>query len=243
MDKYERDYSGSFFETTYQMKFRRRKVLEIINSTKHDNILEIGCGLDSIGKYIDNYEKIYIVEPIQRFCKKAEMDLQNDNIKIINGLFEEKAHLLMNQKYDMIIVSSLLHELEDPRGFLLLLKNICQKDTLVHVNVPNKLSIHRILAFESGIIGSTNDLSGRNVLLQQNKVYDIDTISKLISEVGGVIRDKGTYFIKPFSHSQMEKCIEMSIINENILEGFYNIASYFPENGSEIYVNFHFNVD
>ena len=48
MDKYERDYSCSFFETTYQTKFRRRKVLEITNSTKHDNILEIGCGLVNI---------------------------------------------------------------------------------------------------------------------------------------------------------------------------------------------------
>lgn len=56
-----------FLKQHIKTKFRRRKVLEITNSTKHDNILEIGCGLDSIGKYIDNYEKIYIVEPIQRF--------------------------------------------------------------------------------------------------------------------------------------------------------------------------------
>ncbi len=49
--------------------------------------------------------------------------------------------------------------------------------------------------------------------------------------------DEGSYFVKPFTHNQMHKMIKKDIIDENVLDGLYKIAKYFPDNGSEIFVN------
>ena len=51
---------------------------------------------------------------------------------------------------------------------------------------------------------------------------------------------KGSYFVKPFSHAQMLKCVEQGIIDENILEALYKLTAYLPEYGSEIYVNYRY---
>ena len=50
--------------------------------------------------------------------------------------------------------------------------------------------------------------------------------------------EMGSYFVKPFTHRQMEQCMENNIINNEIIEGFDRMIKYMPELGSEIYVNF-----
>lgn len=63
----------------------------------------------------------------------------------------------------------------------------------------------------------------------------------MIGKTGRVeICEKGSYFVKPFSHAQMLKCVEQGIIDENILEALYKLTAYLPEYGSEIYVNYRY---
>lgn len=136
----------------------------------------------------------------------------------------------------MIICSSLLHEVENPLEFLNKIFMICDSNTIIHINVPNASSMHRILAVESGLISNVTEKSERNIVLQQNNVFDIESLSDLICRAGGAIIDKGGYFVKPFSHKQMLDLLEKDIIDENVLDGFYNISKYMPDLCSEIYV-------
>lgn len=240
--EYQKEYIKSDFEQSYQVRYRRKKVVELVEKEKHQSILEIGCGMDTIASYISGFNNFTIVEPGKAFIEKAQSDMQeNERVNFVNGYFEEELDEVKRHTYDFVIVSSLLHEVENPLELLLAVKTICTPQTIVHVNVPNALSLHRILAYEAGMIGSLEDKSGRNVALQQNKIFDMNSLETLLRSTGEIeICEKGSYFVKPFSHKQLEDCLGYGIIDENILDAFYKLTKYMPEYGSEIYMNFRY---
>lgn len=235
---YTDNYNVPGFED-YQVKYRRQKVLEILNKYKPGKILEIGCAMEPLFKFIDNsdYDRYVIIEPSEVFCKRAvELAENNSKITIINDYFGTGS-LELDNKWDLIVCSSLLHEIEEPENFLKEIKKLCDKETVVHINVPNANSFHRLLAQCMGIISDVHEKSERNKIYQQNSVFDLDVLCGLLSEIGFNIIDKGSYFIKPFTHTQMYNLMSEKIIDEKVLDGLYNLSQYIQDYGSEIFVN------
>lgn len=239
---YEEEYIKSDFEQKYQVAYHRKKVLELIEKEKHQSILEIGCGMNTVASCLSDFDNFTIVEPGETFIKKAQSDLQgNEHIKFIHGYFEKELDEVKKHTYDFVILSGLLHEVENPIELLQAVKAVCVPETIVHINVPNALSIHRILAYEAGIIDSVEDKSKRNIALQQNSVFNMDSLEAMIRSTGEVeICERGSFFVKPFSHKQMEECMAYGIIDEKILDAFYRLTKYMPQYGSEIYINFRY---
>ena len=243
ISKYTQDYLKPNFEE-YQLKYRRKKILEILNQYPYSEILEIGCGTDPLFQYINSnsYKKYVIVEPSIEFfnhaCKEAAF---NNKIEIINEYFTATEQL-KKRNFDFILCSSLLHEVEEPEIILRDINKICNINTVIHINVPNALSFHRVLAKAMGLIEDVYDMSERNHLFQQNRVYDLKLLEEIVINTGFSIIEKGSYFIKPFTHKQMYQMMESQIIDEKVLEGLYNLEKYFKDLwsdgvGSEIYVN------
>ena len=140
-----------------------------------------------------------------------------------------------------------MHEVENPDFFMSKLFQLANTGTIIHINVPNAKSFHRILGVESGIYDNIYEKSKINELLQQNSIFDLESLTTLIMnsaksmEISVNVLNSGSYFIKPFTHFQMEMCLKNKIFDENILEGFNKMIKYFPENGSELFVNFKVN--
>lgn len=236
--KYTKDYSQSNFED-YQVMYRRKKVLEIIEKCHPQSILEIGCGLEPLFKYLDysTYNKYIVIEPSEQFYQNAcQLSAGNKKIECINDYFSA-SEKLKNIKFDFIICASLLHEVEHPIELLKNIVSICAQDTLVHINVPNANSLHRLIAKEMGLIKDIHDMSERNKLYQQHTVYDIESLRKDVKMAGFNVLEEGSYFIKPFTHSQMYKMIECNIIDQTTLDGLYELEKHLPYYGSEIFVN------
>ena len=237
IDKYIEEYKKSDFEEI-QVSYRRKKVIEQLNLYPHKNILEVGCGFEPIFKYFDDFETMTVVEPGIEFIENAKKLSQNKpQIKFIQGFFENKIDELVLQNYDFIIVSGLLHELESPNILLDALKIVCTPNTVVHINVPNAYSVHRILAKEMGLIEDVTQKSATQIKLQQHSTFSIESLVKLVENHQFKIIDKGSYFIKPFTHQQMYNMLETKIVDFNVLDGLYKLTKYMPEYGSEIFVD------
>lgn len=238
--KYENDYKILPFEDR-QLVFRRKQVINFLNEYKPKRILEIGCGLEPIFKYYNDFQEMYIVEPGIDFIKNAEAEAlllpYKSSIKIVHSFFESSLKDIKNIKFDFIIVSSLLHEVKEVDDFLSKLREIASANTIIHINVPNALSFHRLLALESELIKDLYELSDTQKIMQQHHTFDLESLSKLVIEAGFKIVDSGSYFLKPFTHFQMEKLIEEAIISDKILIGFDKMIKYLPDFGSEIFVN------
>lgn len=238
IETYTAEYLKPNFED-YQLKYRRKKILEILNRFPHLRIMEIGCGMEPLFQYIDSeqYEKYLLVEPGEVFFQNAlSLAAGKQKIECVNEYFNA-AKKTKEFHADFIICSSLLHELEEPEKFLCQINEICSPATMVHINVPNANSVHRMLAMHMGIIKSLQNRSERNMIYQQSMVYDLQTLEGLVEKCGFKILEKGSFFIKPFTHEQMYRMMEEQIIDERVLDGLYALEADFKGFGSEIYVN------
>jgi len=49
--------------------------------------------------------------------------------------------------------------------------------------------------------------------------------------------DSGSYFIKPFTHAQMQQLIEAGILTTALIDGLIRMEQHLPGLGAEIFVN------
>ena len=236
---YEKNYSNAVcgFEK-YKVFYRKRKIVEIIEQYSPQSILEIGCGMEPLFGYVNGEKKFTIVEPAEKFYKNAKnLGTENRNVTCIKGFFEEEVDNLGDSSFDMVVCSGLLHEVKQPKNLLKAIKKVSNRKTVIHINVPNMFSIHRLLGVEMGMISDVFEASDCNRQFQQNTNFDIVKLKTMMETNGLKVIEEGSFFIKPFSHKQMEDMIEKQIIDETVLDGLYKLTEYMPQFGSEIYVN------
>lgn len=112
---------------------------------------------------------------------------------------------------------------------------LCNKDTVILVDVPNIRSFHLLWAYVSGLLDNIGELTSTALKLQQNSTFDLDSLSRIIKQAGFSIVDTGSYFIKPFNHKKMLDLMQGGFIDEKLMDGLDLLVKFFPDNGSEIY--------
>ena len=237
INAYESKYLSESFEEI-KVKYRRKKVLSIIKRYTPDHILEIGVGREPLFQWYD--AKFTIVEPSDFFFTNARNLSKGgyERITCIKGFFEsDEVQSALADTYDFIVCSSLLHEVEEPKKLLSAIKKKCDKNTIVHINVPNAKSMHRLLGMTMKILKDCHDSSDANIAFQQNTVFDISMLKRMVDDEGFSVLEEGSYFIKPFSHAQMHELLNTEIIDNKVLDGLDELSELMPEYGSEIYVN------
>ena len=235
MAQYAKDYANAPFEDK-RVEMRRNYVLQTIVKYPHERILEVGCGMNPWFLHFHKFKEWVLIEAADVFFKNAK-SLAGENVRCIQGFAEECISQLANTHFDWIIISSLLHEIENPAKLLNAIKTVCARNTMVHVNVPNANSFHRLIGKEMGIIRDEFSFSDSNHTMQQHAVFSMETLRTLLVNTGFEIVNAATDFVKPFSHAQMQRCVEAGIINQDYLNALSNMVKYIPEMGSEIYVN------
>lgn len=234
---YQDSYGRLPFEAT-QAHYRKRRILEALATHRPRRILEIGCGMDSIFNHYTDFEHFTVVEPADRFVIRArEQAGSRDAIRIVHGLLEDQVALLGKVDYDFILLSSLLHEVADSAGLLRATASLCNAGTVVHVNVPNAFSFHRLLAFEMGLIKDPHDRSATQLEMQQSHTFDVASLGALAAECGFEVIERGTFFVKPFTHAQMADLQASQLLSAPMLDALYALSRHFPDNGSEIFMN------
>lgn len=219
----------------YQVKYRRKNILEQIRDGCYKNILEVGCGMEPLFQHVDMEDvgSYFVVEPAVAFYENA-LEINTDKrIVVLNDYIE---HVDIDVKFDFVVISSLLHELEFPFLVLQAIKKFISSESVVYINVPNANSFHRLLAYEAKLIENIYSRSANQEKFQQFHVFDMASLCSLVQEQGYDVLNRGSYFIKPFSHSQMKSIIEAGIVNEEVLDGFNGMIKYCPEIGSELFL-------
>jgi len=201
--------------------------------------MEIGCGLEPMFLHITGFTAYTLVEPSPQFMKNAKrLAPTRSNICFIQDYLENAYDELSAMPvHDFIIISSVLHEVPDPKKFLKVLFKLSGASTVIHINVPNVLSFHRLLGMEAGITKSVYEKSEDEIRFYRYTQFTKSSLVRMIEDAGFEIISSGTYFIKPFSNAQMEHLLKTGIIDEKIIRGLENMATYLPEMGCEIYVD------
>lgn len=239
-----KDYTDKYVDEPFEptiVEIRKRAVIEQCNKYGHDNILEIGCGMDPFFKNFKDFKKMIIVEPGEAFAENARKlaESETEYIEVVSGFLEERIDTIKayDIEFDYIILSSLLHELDEPQKMLNAIRKLCSKKTIVHINVPNANSMHRLIAIEAGLITDIHEQSEQMKRMQRRRTYDMNLLQDEIKGAGFTVVDSGSYFIKPFTHAQMQRCLDEGIIDSNVILGLERLAKYMPKFGAGIYVN------
>ena len=237
LETYQENYASLPFEAS-QARYRKRKIVESMAKYRARSILEIGCGFDPIFNHYAVFDQCTIVEPGDDFCQRAREQAQSRQaITIVHGRLEDNVDTLLTVPYDFIVLSSLLHEIRDSETLLDATARLCGPTTIVHINVPNARSFHRLLALEMGIVGDLFEKSATQQRMQQSHTFDVDSLATLVSQSGFQVVEQGSFFLKPFTHAQMASLQAAGLVTDLMLDGLYNLSKYFPDNGSEIFMN------
>ena len=232
---YECNYLDLPFENILR-DYRKRNLLEVFKNFPHKNFLEIGCGPSPMFMDFSDFDKMIVLEPGKMFFNMAiEQANANPKILIINDLIENIKDKLKQESFEFIYIGGVLHEIDNPDIVLQAVREICSHDTVIYSFVPNARSFHRLLAYEMGLTGNIYQKSEHDKLFQRHNVYDIGLFNELLTKNGFRVIESGSYFIKPFTHDQMNRMLNLGIIDKSCLDGLSKMIQFLPDLGAELW--------
>lgn len=235
---YEDTYNDLPFEAD-QAYLRRMGVLELLESHQPKHLLEVGCGMNPVFTDYNNFETYTVVEPGDVFAGEAQKmaDEQGKqsaaNIKVVNAFLENAS--LEEESFDMILLVSLLHEVDDPMAFLQKASELGTQGTKYLINVPNEKSFHRQLAVKLGLIKAESEISNQQKKLQQSRIFNQQNLAEALAKAGLRVVESNTVIFKPFTHGQMQKMLDAEIVTREQMHAFCNMMHLVNSDaGSEI---------
>jgi 2-polyprenyl-3-methyl-5-hydroxy-6-metoxy-1,4-benzoquinol methylase len=203
-------------------------------------ILEVGCGLElfvdaAIRSGVD-FERWVVIEPASMLAQKARTRAATEpRLLVIDGYCEDPAVGKAARElgpFDVVLISQVLHEVEDPVDLLHSALALAAPGAHVLVTTPNALSFHRLLAVEMGLMPTHQALSPRNLRFRQGVVFDPDRLRILLEQVGLLNLQFEGYMFKPFTHVQMARVLEL--LPPGVSEGLDRLGQKFPQHAAEI---------
>ena len=230
------DYNNNDFEVILT-KYRKKKIVELLQKYPTRRILEVGCGMEPFFLNYTDFDEMTVIEPADilfnsanEYCKKSNL-----NVECIHDFVENKTDYLKSKHYDMILFIGLLHEVDNPFAVLKSVYDVCEVGTKVIILTSNPKSFHLTLAYESGLIPRLGIITPMAEKFQRKYVFDMKDMLTLAEKCGFKILEKGSHYVKPFSHNQMRALIDNDIIPISVLDGLEKMVEYMPEMGAEIY--------
>ncbi len=240
---YEDAYSSDYDFEPIPVRYRRDAALRSLQERKPRCVIEIGCGLEPL---LPHYLAAggtgvgcwVVAEPAEKFVEAARLvAADHPEMLVEQGFFEDLADRIV-MKYghaDMVICSALLQEVPDQMRMLDSIRRVMRADALLHVSVANAMSLHRRMAKAMGLIDDLQQMSGRNLRLQQHRVYTLASLIADIESSGMQPVKHGGILLKPFTHEQMRSVL--AVIGNDVLVGLGKLGEEFPELASEIFVD------
>jgi|ERR1044071_6307375 hypothetical protein len=237
LDNYQQEYVTSPFEE-HLMAARREVVLEFLCRRQLKDILEVGCASRPLVESLPDFRSCIILEPGRVYFDQAQAAIQKlpagERVKLFPQRFEDFAE---HPSIDVIIISSLIHEIADAAGMLRHAFDIAPASCWLHINVPNAKSFHRLWAVEAGLIRNEYEKSAMQIRLQQSHTFDLDSLKGLVQQAGFAVEESGSYFIKPFSNAQMQQLVDVGILTKPLVRGLMKMERHLPGLGADIFVN------
>jgi hypothetical protein len=195
--------------------------------------------MEPLFPFYDDFERHTIVEPSAQFVENARKLAEGDDrVEVVQGTLEESGHRLAGRRFDAVVVSSLLHEVPNAPGLLRAVHGMCDQHTVVHVNVPNVRSFHRLLAVEAGLIGDVFEPSELERRFGRHDRFDAAALQALVASEGFSELEAGTYFVKPFTHAQMDAVLASPEFDRtSLLRGLEGMIRHMPDLGCELYAD------
>ena len=218
-----RNASNSQLEKLYSDSRQSASAI-YIKSVRPSSVLEVGCASNPLSNYLaqmgSSVETLVTLEPNEFFFRQASNLQSTGEIHKIFNLSLQDFVATRNQSqnhYDFIVVNCLLQEVDDPEKFLLDIRMLCDRNSLVWISVPNANSIHKILA------KSENEFQKSSFGRKWN--FTKDSLKLLISDLEGEIQFEQSRILKPLNDASLSMALELVPDFSNTLSDWLSFNS------------------
>ena len=233
LQNYLKSYSDLPFERVAE-HFRRKEVLGELAALGTLYLAEVGCGLDSIFNHVDEQVRGMIIEPIQDLLD-VQVDLNSEILRVCTRLEDRPREF--SQKFDTVLLSSILHEIGNPREFLASAVDLLTEEGHVVCVVPNAYSLHRLVGWKKGILESPESRTATQDLMQQIQLtFTPESIVQLFRSQNLKVVECRTFFPKLLSHAQMQSLLDDGLIDSNFIDMLCGLSRHLEPVGSEIMI-------
>lgn len=242
-DHYRNVYESRPFEPTLE-SFRHRRVGKTLTPffvDKAPDVLDVGIGRHAVSRSLPFATKsLTLVEPMKWSVEADAAEYSNDGTIRFHGVLDE---FLLHQRgstpgqiFDLVILSEVLHEMtiNEARRAVIGVTELLRPDGLVVAVVPNRDSVHRILGVHMGKQASLEAKTDAETSLHQLSGFTKDRLTQLVTTHGLTEVFCETFFLKPSSHSEMQKFAETINNPEDCFEALYEMSNLLPDHGAEI---------
>jgi 2-polyprenyl-3-methyl-5-hydroxy-6-metoxy-1,4-benzoquinol methylase len=181
---------------------------------------------------IDAAAELTVIEPSAIYCdtvKKRLTEKNNPPSRVINSFLSDVSG---EPVYDVAVLASLLHHIENPVYFLEDLKRFLHKKSQVIATVPNMSSLHRRIGVKADLLADVYDSTERNDTFNQYGRFDIERLKALFHSSGYEIIESYGYMLKPFNSNQM-----MSLnLEVSVIDALFELGKEFQVLASQLYV-------
>jgi SAM-dependent methyltransferase len=237
------EYFGNFVSLPFERileKFRQKKSIEILNKlikSEVTNILEIGPGYNALSAEIFPGSKKTMLEPSTILYAQNVSKFESDpTTTILQMDLNSFSKSVPTEKFDLVILSGVLHEMLNPREELISIHSCLKRNGILFIVTPNNQSIHRLLGVFLGILENTSALTSTEIMMQQHSNYSLDSLQGLLKELDFMIDLAITSFLKPHTHKQMQTWVDEGLLTESKLQSLYELSEIFEPYNSEIFI-------
>lgn len=182
-----------------------------------------GCETEMLAKRL---KKLDVVDGNIKFLEDAK---QRNllNVDFIYSLFEE--YKVTNKKYDFVFATYVLEHVLNVEVVLKMVKSVLKPNGLLFVVVPNARSLSRQLALNMGLINNLQTLTQNDLDHGHRRVYNRFSLNKDIEQCGFTTISQGGIMLKILADFQMDKLIELGILQNSQIEGLYRLGLEYPD--------------
>ena len=195
-----------------------------------DTVLDLGCATGFVAECLTRSTSEIFYFGVDR--SSAYLERANgrniDNATFILGDIDNLENI--SQQFDHVLLMNVLHEVQSPVEVLRAAKSRLAAGGLLHVSLQNPSSIHRLAAFDAGMIDSIDEISERGTRFSTRRMLAQDELVDLIAGLGLTIVESRGVFLKPLPNEDLAK------LASDQLHALELVAARFPQQSAINYV-------
>lgn len=214
----------------YYQEYLRTKLFgyqKIAQNFQGKNVLELGSDGAATSSFLVRWsENLTIVDLEDKFSALVKEDSALQNAKFVQQAWEE---FEPGTLYTDILLTDSLEHVQDPIALLNRIKNWLTPDGILHIIVPNALSLHRLIGVEMGLMDSAYSFNANDIASSHLRVYDFTTLIHDIEKAELTLKAIDGIQLKTLTDSQLAT---MPLAYKNAMDTLSKVCK---EHCAEIY--------
>ena len=170
------------------------------NSFRDKSFLELGIGHSKTVQILsEKFESLTVIDAERELIEKYQESYPSVNF--VNEFFEN--YEVEKNNFDYIGMGFVLEHVLDPKDILLKYSRALKGNGKLFVSVPNANSLHRLIAYNAGLIDDIKSLSETDIRYGHLRYNSYNEWVDLFKECGWKVIDSNGLYLKPFSTTQI----------------------------------------